>query len=244
MTDTVTTQVKVLNGAPNPTGAASNFGSQCLTDSFSVTNPGKLQNYSPLSRTFVDFSQRNPGGTAPPVICGTNTGKHSKHVYVSKGEAFKDLTNLFSVRRHLSRVQRPSLPTGSRRDHRQIVVYKGSLLNLKVDELVANYGYYSQISQYNCNYENLAPDGCTEYHFGSATGAVTTYNYNGGTGQHLANQLQTICVRYRIRKGRNIVSFFQNLSTFCRRERTNCRICWAATSPADFAVSGDLSTMS
>ena len=27
------------------------------------------------------FSVSNPGGTTPPVICGTNTGKHSEETY-------------------------------------------------------------------------------------------------------------------------------------------------------------------
>ena len=40
----------------SPSPATCSLASQCLTDSFSITNPG---------------------GSAPPTICGTNTGKHS-----------------------------------------------------------------------------------------------------------------------------------------------------------------------
>ena len=47
--------------------------SQCLTDTFSVTNPG---------------------GPAPPVICGTNTGKH---MYVDSNEACNDLAFLLGT---------------------------------------------------------------------------------------------------------------------------------------------------
>ena len=41
--------------------------------------------------------------------------------------------------------------------------------------------------------DNLAPDGCTQYFFGSTTDLVKTYNFDGG--QHLASQDQNICVR-------------------------------------------------
>lgn len=49
---------KLLNGQTAATagGDATNYG-QCITDSFSVTNPG---------------------GPSPPTICGTNTGEHSE----------------------------------------------------------------------------------------------------------------------------------------------------------------------
>ena len=32
-----------------------------------------------------------------------------------------------------------------------------------------------RISQYDCNYSNLAPDGCTEYFYGSSTDLLTRY---------------------------------------------------------------------
>ena len=51
-----------------------------------------------------------------------------------------------------------------------------------------------QVTQYACDYSNLAPSGCTQYYFGSTTSSVQTYNFAGG--QHLANQRQKICVRY------------------------------------------------
>ena len=53
----------------------------------------------------------------------------------------------------------------------------------------------SKVTQYACDYSNLAPSGCTQYYFGSTTASVETYNFNGGNGQHLANQRQQICVR-------------------------------------------------
>ncbi len=50
-----------------------------------------------------------------------------------------------------------------------------------------------QITQYSCDYNNLAPEGCTQYNWGSTTGTVKTYNFD--SGQHLANQNQNICTR-------------------------------------------------
>ena len=70
-----------------------------------------------------------------------------------------------------------------------------------------------KVTQIACDSELLAPEGCTQYFYGSTTGIVQTYNFNSGNGLHLANQDQAICVR---------------------RERGNCRICWSATADADF----------
>ena len=50
-----------------------------------------------------------------------------------------------------------------------------------------------QITQYDCNYENLAPSGCNQYFFGSSSGMVQSFNYDGGT--HLADQNQNMCIR-------------------------------------------------
>ena len=50
-----------------------------------------------------------------------------------------------------------------------------------------------QITQYNCDYPNLAPEGCTQYYYGMSTNIVNSFNYYGGT--HLSDQNQNICVR-------------------------------------------------
>ena len=74
-----------------------------------------------------------------------------------------------------------------------------------------------KVTQYSCDYNNLAPQGCDQYYFGAgATGTVKTFNYDAG--RHLANQHQNICVR---------------------REINNCRICWTADNVADVALSGN-----
>ncbi len=51
-----------------------------------------------------------------------------------------------------------------------------------------------KVTQYSCDFNNLAPDGCTQYFFGMTTDIIKTYNYDGG--EHLANQNQNVCVRY------------------------------------------------
>lgn len=72
-----------------------------------------------------------------------------------------------------------------------------------------------KVTQYDCNFENLAPAGCTQYFFGPPSQSVQTFNFAGG--QHLANQKQQICVR---------------------RERGQCQICWTTAMDTDFVVSG------
>ena len=44
----------------------------------------------------------------------------------------------------------------------------------------SGYSYNIRITQYNCEYENRAPRGCTEYLFGAQTGFIYTYNWDSG----------------------------------------------------------------
>jgi len=75
-----------------------------------------------------------------------------------------------------------------------------------------------KITQYACDFENKAPTGCTQWHYGSGgTNYVQTFNYQSGSGRHLANQQQVICIR---------------------RESGNCRVCWSADAANDVKVSG------
>ena len=73
------------------------------------------------------------------------------------------------------------------------------------------------VTQFPCDYENLAPSGCTQFFFGLTTDSVKTFNFDGG--QHLSDQNQRICVR---------------------RERGMCRICWSANAVIDFELSAAL----
>jgi len=72
-----------------------------------------------------------------------------------------------------------------------------------------------QITQYSCTYNNLAPQGCTQYFFGSTTGTLETFNWANKV--HLANQDQAICIR---------------------RERNTCQVCYSAAANSDFLISG------
>jgi len=134
---------------------------QCVTDTFSITNPN---------------------GLTPPSICGTNTGEH---MYVDSSEMCNDLVF--------------QLGTSGRGAN------------------IISRSWNIKVTQYSCDYNNLAPVGCTQYFFGdkSTSGVVKTFNYDGGI--HLADQNQNICVR---------------------RERGICKICWSPTAKGDFSVSG------
>ena len=51
-----------------------------------------------------------------------------------------------------------------------------------------------KVTQYSCDFANLAPTGCTQYFYGSgATNIVKSFNFAGS--KHLASQRQVICVR-------------------------------------------------
>ena len=44
-----------------------------------------------------------------------------------------------------------------------------------------------KITQYSCGFPNLAPVGCLQYFYGSPSGVVKSFNFDGG--MHLANQV-------------------------------------------------------
>ena len=52
-----------------------------------------------------------------------------------------------------------------------------------------------KVTQYACDYPNLAPSGCTQYFFGnSGQGTLQSFNFDGGV--HLADQTHKFCIRY------------------------------------------------
>merc|ERR1712086_693689 len=84
-----------------------------------------------------------------------------------------------------------------------------------------------KVTQYAMDFPNKAPKGCLQYHFtgdGNDDGVldptvIRSFNWNGGTGRHLANQDYNICIR---------------------RESTITRVCYsqdAATFTNDFLIS-------
>lgn len=85
---------------------------------------------------------------------------------------------------------------------------------------IGKYAWEIKITQLDCFSNELAPTGCTQYHFGAISGTVQSFNYVGGT--HLANQNQLICIR---------------------RELNMCRICYATAMAMNvFDISGKAST--
>jgi len=85
-----------------------------------------------------------------------------------------------------------------------------------VGTTLATRSWSIRVTQLECTSDNLAPAGCTQYFFGDDSGTVKTYNY-AGNNYHLANQNQVQCIR---------------------REKGNCKICYAAVALTDFAISG------
>ena len=85
-----------------------------------------------------------------------------------------------------------------------------------VGTTLATRSWTIRVTQLECGSDGLAPAGCTQYFYGSDSGTVNTYNYQGG--RHLANQNQVQCIR---------------------REKGNCKICYAAVALTDFSVSGN-----
>ena len=92
------------------------------------------------------------------------------------------------------------------------------LLFVLNSRITAKRSWNIRIIQYHCNHGNLAPKGCTEYYFDTkGTGTVSSYNWNNGNGNHLANQNQLICIR---------------------RESGFCRICYITEDARDISISG------
>ena len=85
-----------------------------------------------------------------------------------------------------------------------------------VGTTLATRSWSIRVTQLECGSNNLAPAGCTQYFYGNDAGQIKTYNYGGGL--HLANQNQVQCIR---------------------REKGNCKICYAAVALSDFSVSGN-----
>jgi len=87
---------------------------------------------------------------------------------------------------------------------------------------IASRSFSIKVTQIGCDSELLAPEGCTQYYYGSGASHVRTFNYNSGNGRHLADQDQLICVR---------------------RESGNCAICWSADAATDVQLSGMAAAM-
>ena len=135
-----------------------------------------------------------------PVICGTNTGYHGKCSNLQIEKAFP---NPFSVYFEANDACN------------DLVFQFGN--NANGLSSLATRSFNIKITQYSCDYNNLAPTGCDQYHFASG-GTNYVYAFNQQGGRHLADQKQTVCVR---------------------RESGMCRICWSADAAADVDLSTD-----
>ena len=50
-----------------------------------------------------------------------------------------------------------------------------------------------KITQFSCDFNNLAPFGCDQYFFGAPNGFVQSFNFQNA--RHLSRQSQDICIR-------------------------------------------------
>merc|ERR1712117_184703 len=155
---------KMISGQLSQTaaeGMEAGVQSSCLTDLFSISNPG---------------------GPSPPKICGYNA---DTHMYVDMGEDCIELT-------------------------------------FQLGSSTLDPSWNIRVTQYEMNYDNLAPFGCTQYFWkedsdSDGKGVITSYNWNSGNGHHLADQNQIICIR---------------------REEDKNKICYSVNDPTDLSISG------
>eukprot|EP00095_Tigriopus_kingsejongensis_P006845 maker-scaffold82_size396747-snap-gene-2.39 protein:Tk06845 transcript:maker-scaffold82_size396747-snap-gene-2.39-mRNA-1 annotation:"hypothetical protein TcasGA2_TC015389" len=70
-----------------------------------------------------------------------------------------------------------------------------------------------QASQYECDYDNLAPTGCLQYMFGRDEGTIQSFNFD--LDQHLADQRQKVCIRREINQC-ELCYFFESKKTDMR----------------------------
>ena len=153
-------------GTAKTTGDALNIASaigDCLTDTFTISSPGKL---------------------GSPVICGYNTGQHSKIQYFTSGFCF------------VSPVFFPSVI---------IDVGEGcQMANFHIGSSTTTTRQWNiYVTQYTCGQEDLAgPPGCLQYHTGT-TGLLKNFGYPSSntasstdvSTTHLQNQVYQICIR-------------------------------------------------
>ena len=87
---------------------------------------------------------------------------------------------------------------------------------------VADPQWTIRVTQYDSGFTNLAPFGCTQYFWKQDSdtdgkGSIKSFNWQGGSGYHLADQKQVICIR---------------------REDDMKKICYGVSSADDFSISG------
>merc|ERR1711935_239254 len=91
-----------------------------------------------------------------------------------------------------------------------------------------------KVTQYAMDFPNKAPKGCLQYHFtgdGNDDGVldptvIRSFNWNGGTGRHLANQDYNICIRREATNTRVLQSRRNKFSERFPHFRWSCWGCW------------------
>jgi len=175
-----------------------------------------------LRLDFITFSLLGPETAA------TTVGKALNGVFSNTAEEGKQVTLQTRCMQDIFSVSNPGGPSppkicGYNSDtHMYVDMGQDCVdLTLQLSAASTNPTWNIRITQYEMNYENLAPFGCTQYFWkedsdSDGKGVITSYNYNGGQGYHLADQNQVICIR---------------------REEDKTRICYFTASLNDINIS-------
>jgi len=174
----------------------------------------------------LDFNQFTITGpsTVTTAVAPLLNGNNDPNGAASLAEATQCLTDIFTVS------NQNTLPVICGINNGQHVYFDADNdchdLDFQLGEFangvtsIATRQWSIKVSQYSCDYTNLAPSGCDQYYYGpEAANRVQSFNYDGG--KHLANQRQTICVR---------------------RELGNCRICWYTDAATDVQIAKTANT--
>jgi len=174
-----------------------------------------------LRLDFVDFAITGPD-TSTLSVAHTTSGNIATGAGKTASLASRCTTDVFSV----SNPGGPSPPQicGNNIDEHMYVDMGSDCTDLtfQLGSTSSDPKWKIRITQYDVNYDNLAPFGCTQYYWAEDTdsdgkGWISSYNYNSGSGHHLADQNQVICIR---------------------REDDKTRICYSTAAVTDLAISG------
>ncbi len=114
--------------------------------------------------------------------------------------------------------------TGTSRFELSMLVFMLWVKNCEVHNL--SIIIFLQVNQFSCEFNNLAPQGCTQFFYGPTSNIVQSYNYNNGASVHLASQDQAICIRSVSHKSiiHNLQNYIYDYFLANRRERNMCRL--------------------
>jgi len=175
---------------------------------------------------FTNFVVTGPSTSIATVGTATNgqPAPNGKVPYGLKGQCLTDQFTVRTARGGGNGAQPPTICGVNSGEH-MYADMEGSNCNsldfqlggTGVDATIPTRQWSIKVTQIDCNSNLRAPDGCTQYFYGTSVNTVRSYNFNQGNGQHLANQQQNVCIR---------------------KERGQCKLCWSAIDPLDVDTNG------